>query len=284
MPSPETLTVPDPPRSNLEVPAEPLSADVETVEIWGLRLARVTTDETLDLVDRMIATGKPGFFITANLHYARLAAGDARLRRVNARAGFLVADGMPLVWYSRLRRRRLPERVTGADTIYRLCRRAAERGYRVFLLGGLPEVARQAAENLRRLWPELQIVGIETPMLSELSESEQAELIGRIRGAKADLLFAALGQPKGELWLAEHLDELGVPACVQIGASLDFVAGRVRRAPRWVQRIGAEWLWRIGQEPRRMIPRYTRDAIFLLRSVVADVLAGLWRKRSGAAG
>ena len=80
------------------------------------------------------------------------------------------------------------------------------------------------------------------------------------------------------------LDALGVPACVQIGASLDFVAGHVRRAPRWLQRIGAEWLWRIGQEPRRMIPRYTRDALFLLQAVVADMFAGLWRKRTGAAG
>lgn len=249
--------------------------ELPLAHVWGLSLTRITTDGLVDLVDRLIEIGRPSFFITANLHYARLAAQNSRLAEVNRRAAFLVADGMPLVWYSRWAGCPLPQRVTGADSIYRLCQRAAERGHRVFLLGGEGDVAQRAAENLRQLWPELEIVGIESPMLSELTADEHAALVRRINAAKPDLLFAALGQPKGELWLADNLDALGVPACVQIGATFDFVAGRVSRAPGWMQRTGAEWLYRIGQEPRRMVPRYFGDGVFLLKAV----LGGLFRKK-----
>ncbi len=251
-------------------------AAIERVCIWGLPLARVTHRQTLDLVDRLIALREPAFFITANLHYAMLASRDPRLGAVNRQASFLLADGMPMVWYSRLFGRPLPERVTGADLVYLLSERAAQRGHRLFLLGGGPGVAQAAAAELCRRYPGLAIAGIEAPDFARLSPQEHADLLGRIRDARPDLLFAALGQPKGELWLAENRLALGVPACVQVGASLDFVAGRVRRAPRWLQRIGLEWLWRAASEPRRLVPRYAADALFLVRAVAADSIAALW--------
>ena len=257
------------------VESTPIRSDAEgespsTVSVWGLSLAKITSNQLMDLVDRLIARRTPSYFITANLHYAMLSARDTRLAEVNRRAEFLVADGMPLVWYSRLRGCALPERVTGADNVYRLAERAAEQGYRLFLLGGLPEVTAAAARRLTELYPGLDVVGVESPMLDKLSPNEHAALIERIRRSEADLLFVAFGQPKGELWLAENVDKLGVPVCVQIGASLDFVAGRVRRAPRWIQRVGAEWLYRISREPRRMVPRYAADAWFMLRAVFRD--------------
>lgn len=247
-------------------------ASPPTVRVWGLSLARITSDELIDLVDRLIARREPSYFITANLHYAMLSARDPRLTEVNRRAALVVADGMPLVWYSRLRGDGLPERVTGADNVYRLAERAAAQGHSVFLLGGLPDVAQAAARRLSKLYPGLNLVGVESPMLGDLSVDEQAALIERVRRAAPDLLLVALGQPKGELWLADHVEALGVPVSVQIGASLDFVAGRVRRAPRWIQRIGGEWLWRISREPRRMIPRYTADAVFMVRAIIRDLL------------
>jgi len=261
--------------------ARPVAAgSFPEVWIWGVPLARLTYGETIDQVDRLIERGEPAFFVTANLHYAMLTDRDPRLRAVNDRAAFVVADGMPMVWYSRLARKRLPERVAGADLIYLLSRRAAERGHRVFMLGGAAEVAEKAADNLRRRYPGLKIVGVETPMLADLSAREHAELIRRISLAGPDLLFVAFGQPKGELWLAENYQALGVPACVQLGASFDFVAGRVSRAPRWVQRIGAEWVYRMRREPRRMIPRYFNDAVFLLKAVFRDIVSlfGSWRQ------
>ena len=243
-------------------------ASPETVEVLGLPLAQVTVAQTLEMIDHLIAERKPSFFITANLHYAKLCEKYPELNEVNKKAAFIVADGMPLVWSSWLKRKkqRLPERVTGADGIFHLSHLAAEHGYRLFLLGAAPAIAVRASEVLKNRFPGLNIAGIETPMLSELDENGEKKLIEKIRAAKPDILFAALGQPKGEIWLSKHIEELGIPVCVQIGASLDFAAGKLSRAPRWMQRIGTEWLYRLYQEPKRLLGRYVTDALFLIRN------------------
>jgi N-acetylglucosaminyldiphosphoundecaprenol N-acetyl-beta-D-mannosaminyltransferase len=262
------------------LPAEPTGdpSVADRTWIWGVPLAAVTFEATVDWVERMVRRGQPAFFITANLHYAALTDRDPRLQRVNRSAAFLVADGMPMVWYSRILGRPLPQRVSGADLLFLLCARAADRGYRVFLLGGAPGVADQAAELLQGRYPALQIVGTAAPELDQLSPEAHEDMIRRIRAAGTQLLLVAFGQPKGELWLAENLEALGVPACVQLGASFDFVTGRLRRAPVWMQRTGLEWLYRTSCEPKRLLPRYLADARFLLRAVSRDLLAAL-RKR-----
>ncbi|MBN2022418.1 MAG: WecB/TagA/CpsF family glycosyltransferase [Pirellulales bacterium] len=260
--------------------AEPLAPP--TVTVWGLPLARIDMDDLVDCVDRLVERRRPSFFITANLHYARLCRADRTLQDVNRRAAFLVADGMPLVWYSWLLRRPLPARVTGADAVYRLCQRAAERGHRVFLLGAAPEVARRAADILRGLFPGLNVVGVRSPAFAALSPDDHEQLVDEIRRTEPDVLFVALGQPKGERWLARHVEALGVPACVQVGAALDFIAGRVHRAPRWARRLGVEWLFRAVGEPRRLVPRYAADAAFLAGALARDLstaVRGLWRKK-----
>ncbi|MHC4402037.1 MAG: WecB/TagA/CpsF family glycosyltransferase [Planctomycetota bacterium] len=253
--------------------------NLDRVTVWGLPLARLTYRQTLDEVDCLIRRGEPAFFITANLNYAMLARRDERMRSVNDRAAFLLADGMPLVWYSRLLGKPLPERVAGADLISMLAERAAERAYRVFLLGGAGDVAEQVAGTFGRRYPGVRIVGVEAPMIDDLSEQQHEGLIARIRQARPDLLLVAFGQPKGELWLAENYQALGVPACVQLGASFDFVVGRTSRAPRWMQRTGLEWLHRIGCEPRRMIPRYLRNAAFLVTAIARDLVSVFWKRR-----
>ena len=239
---------------------------MDRIVVLGLPLARLDYAGTLDEVDRLIGRGQPAFFITANLHYARLSDRDPRLAAVNRMAAFLVADGWPLVWVSRLGPKPLPERVAGSDLIYSLCQRAAQRGYRVFFLGGAAGVAQASADRLSRCCPGLQVVGIEAPELDHLSPGEHAAMMARIRRAAPDLLLVAFGQPKGELWLAENYRRLGVPACVQVGASFDFVAGRVARAPRWLRRVGLEWLYRVLREPARLAGRYCGDAMFLVKA------------------
>jgi N-acetylglucosaminyldiphosphoundecaprenol N-acetyl-beta-D-mannosaminyltransferase len=241
------------------------------IELWGLRLLPVSFDQAVDEVDRLIESRQPGYFITANLNYAMLTEREPRLADVNRNAAFIVADGMPLVWYSRWVGRPLPQRVAGSDLIYALCRRAAERGHRVFFLGGAPGVAEEAADRLCRLYPGLTIAGVEVPPFRPMSQDEHLRLLERIRTAQTDVLFVALGQPKGEIWLHENYQALGVPACVQLGASFDFVAGRVPRAPRWLQRLCLEWAYRIWREPRRMLPRYAANTWFLARA--------WWRRR-----
>ncbi len=243
---------------------------IKPVQVWGVPLMPYTFAQALDQFDRLIQSGQPHYVITANVHYAMLTE-KHNLEALNQGAAFILADGMPLVWASRWRQRRLPERVAGSDLIWALCTRAAERGYRVFLLGGAPGVGEEAAKRLRDRFPSLQVVGIECPPFRPLTPEEQAEMIGRIRQARPDLLFVAFGQPKGEQWIAEHLAELSVPVCMQVGASLDFVAGRVPRAPRLIQRIGLEWAYRLYREPRRLLLRYVANAWFVFRRVVRDV-------------
>ncbi len=260
------------PQSVLRSTAESLD-HWETVRIWGLPLARLGLRQTVDAVGLLVERRRPSLFITANLQYAMLSSHDPRLAAVNRTAAFLVADGMPMVWYSRLVGRPLPERVAGSDLIYALCHRAAQRGHRVFFLGGQPGAAADAATTLSWMYPGLQVAGVEAPQLDSFSPEEHRALAGRIRDARPDVLFAALGQPKGELWLAQYLDALEVPACVQVGASFDFVAGRAARAPRWMQRIGLEWLHRLIGDPRRLGPRYAKNAWFLAKAVIGDVAA-----------
>lgn len=247
---------------------------VPVADVWGLPLARLSFGQIVDLVERLIEGGRPSFFITANLHYAMLCDRDPRLRELNRRAAFLVADGMPLVWYSRFIGAPIPERVTGADLVWHLCARAAVTGHRVFLLGGEPGVGQEAAGLLVRRYPGLQIVGVESPPYGSWSAEQNLAIVRCVSRARPDLLIAALGQPKGELWLDVHLEALGVPACVQVGGSLDFVVGRTRRAPVWLQRTSLEWLYRVLQEPRRLGPRYAADAWFLAKAMARHARGG----------
>jgi N-acetylglucosaminyldiphosphoundecaprenol N-acetyl-beta-D-mannosaminyltransferase len=236
-------------------------------------LAPINFRQTLEAVDALIRAGKPTYFITANLHYAMVTASDPRIPPLNQRAAFVLTDGMPLVWASLWRERRVPERVAGSDLVPALCGWAAQHGYRVFFLGGAPGIAEAAARKLQEQHPNLIVAGFAAPSLDSMSADDLTALVAQIRDARPHLLLAAFGQPKGELWLAEHLEAFGVPVSVQIGASLDFVAGKVPRSPLWMQRSGLEWVYRLYREPRRLMFRYLRNSLFALRMLVRDAFA-----------
>jgi N-acetylglucosaminyldiphosphoundecaprenol N-acetyl-beta-D-mannosaminyltransferase len=227
----------------------------------------LTLEDSVGAVSRLIREGRPSFFITANTHYAMLTEQWPDLRAINERAAFIVADGKPLVWAARLQGSPLPERVAGSDLIFRLSEQAAREGFRVFFLGGGEGVAEEAARRLEGRYPGLQVVGTSCPPYRELTADEHAALIEEVRAASPDLLIAAFTMPKGERWLSANLEALGVPVVVNVGAAIDFAAGRVRRAPRWMQRTGMEWAFRLWLEPRRLVGRYARNAWFILRKV-----------------
>ena len=242
----------------------------EPSTVWGLPLAPLTRQEAIDRVDQLIRARVPSYFITANLHYAMLTAEVAELDAINQNAAFILADGAPLVVASRRTNNPVPERVAGSDLIYDLCQLAAERAYGIFLLGGPPGIAVAASEILKTRYPGLRIVGTACPEADELTEPKVENLIASIRATRPDLLFVALGQPKGEFWLARHLAALDVPVAAQIGATLEFVAGRIQRAPRFLQRLSLEWAFRIYTDPRRLGPRYWKNARFLARQILRD--------------
>ena len=238
------------------------------VDVWGLPLAKVTLGGTLAYLDQRIRSGVPGYFITANLNWAMLVDQDPALLDIGRQASLVTCDGMPLLWWSRILGDPLPERVAGSELIYAIAKWAANRGYRIFFLGGAPGVAGKAAQTLRDRYPGLQVAGVESPPFRPLTEEEEQRLVQQIRGTAPDIIFVAFGQPKGERWIAQHYRDLAAPVTVQLGASFDFVAGGVPRAPRWVQRSGMEWLYRTYQEPRRLTMRYARNAFFLGKSIL----------------
>jgi N-acetylglucosaminyldiphosphoundecaprenol N-acetyl-beta-D-mannosaminyltransferase len=244
-------------------------------KVWGIDFHSVTMEQTLRLIDDIILVRKPTYAVTANLNYAMLCHRSSRLREFTQRSGLVLCDGMPILWRSRWNKVKLPERVAGADLIYRLAERSQQRGHRIYLYGAAEGVAEKTAAKLQRLYPGCKIVGHMCPPFRNLSEAESRAQIDSIRQTAPDILLIALGQPKGEFWIEDHLQQLQVPLCIQLGASFDFVAGTAKRAPKIFQRIGLEWLYRALSDPKRLVPRYAQNALFLFKSVQADLIAAL---------
>ncbi len=244
------------------------------VQVWGVPFAPLTLTQAVDAVDSLIKRGEPSYFITANLHYVMLTHQHPDLAAINRNAAFILADGAPIVKAARGFTAPLPERVAGSDMIFDLCELAARKGYRLFLLGAPPGVAEEAAAALAAKYPGLTIAGTACPPFRKLSEEEHEALLAEIRNARPDMLFIAFGQPKGERWISENLARIGVPVAVQVGASLEFAAGKFDRAPRWMQKSGLEWVFRMLQEPRRLTSRYATNAAFLMRLKLRQALRG----------
>ena len=169
-------------------------------------------------------------------------------------ADFVTADGMPIVLLSKLLRRPLPARVTGADMVPAICRRCAEEGLSVYVLGGDKDAVEEAFRKLKVESLKLKVVGID-PAFVKLDE-DQPEIVERINAAKPDILFVALGNPKQELWMGRNKAKVDAGVMIGIGGTFNFIAGRVKRAPRWMQKSGLEWVYRIVQEPGRLWRRY----------------------------
>ncbi len=240
--------------------ARPARATVRPpIAIMGVPFDNVTKQEALVLIEQMLASRQPHYLVTANVDFLVQARHDVELHRILADAHLVLCDGTPLVWASRILGNRLPERVAGADLVPLLIRVAAEKGYRLFLLGSTPESAAKAVEKLHARYPSLTIAGHYSPPFRQLLEMDHEEIRRRIIDAKADILLVSFGCPKQEKWMWMHYRSLPVPVSVGVGATIDFLAGQVKRAPVWMQKTGTEWLFRLLQEPRRLFRRYMKD-------------------------
>jgi len=237
------------------------------VALLGVAFDNLTLRETVDRIEEMIASRLPHYVATANVDFLALARRDEQLQRILLNAPLVLCDGTPLVWASRLFGNTLPERVAGADVMPELIRLAARKNYRLFFLGATEEVNACAIAKLRLEFPSIEISHF-SPPFRPLSEKDNAEIVRRIRASKPDMLFVAFGCPKAEKWIAKHYHELSVPVAMGVGATIDFLAGRVKRAPHWMQHSGTEWLYRLSQEPRRLFKRYANDLWFFGTAMV----------------
>ena len=234
----------------------------ERIIIGDLPLDRVTLEGALDEMDRLVRAGQGGTVFTPNVDHVVLSKHNPRFRAAYASASLSLVDGTPVLWAARLLGQPLPAKISGSDLVLPLMERAAQKGHRVYFLGGDPGVAERAKAVLERRFPALQVVGIDDARIHV--DSIEKDVLQRIRDAKPDLVLVALGAPKQEIFSNEQRETLKPAVLLGIGASLDFIAGSRRRAPGWVSSVGLEWLYRLVQEPRRLAGRYLlRDPEFL---------------------
>lgn len=231
------------------------------VNLNGALIDQVDFAAAQERIRAFLRVGAAHQVVTVNLDFLSIAERDAHFRDTINRADLAVADGMPLVWASRLTDQPLPERIAGVDLVDTSCQIAAQTAAGVFLLGAGPGIAAQAGRNMEALYPGLRIAGVYSPPFGRLTAQENERIVQVVRDARPGFLFVAMGAPRQDLWIRAHLAQLGVPVCMGVGCVLDLLAGNVTRAPDWMQRSGLEWAFRLGQEPRRLWRRYLVDDV-----------------------
>jgi N-acetylglucosaminyldiphosphoundecaprenol N-acetyl-beta-D-mannosaminyltransferase len=260
----------------------PASESLPSIELCGVRILALRERECAELVIARAAGGRGGKLATPNVDFLRQCASDASLRELLQGFDVVVADGMPLIWASRLQGTPLPERVAGSNLISLLAAGAAEKGLSVFMLGGDPGTAEAAAAVLVERHPTLRIAGCHCPPFGFERDARAREVIrSALAAAQPDIVFVAMGFPKSEKLAAELAPLLPRAWWVAVGISFSFLCGRVRRAPPWMQRAGLEWLHRLTQEPKRLGRRYLVYGVpFALRLLGGAALARLRRSHA----
>ena len=226
----------------------------ERAELLGLRFDTLTMDATVArCLELCRAPRASHMIITANAHHLCMMSRDPELARACRGGHLILADGMSVVWALRISGQQVPERVAGVDLMERLLAEAGTRGLRVYFLGAKREVAAALAKQSRAMYPGLGIAGFRD---GYFGPDDHQAIIDEIRASGAHMLFVGMPTPFKEIWCKRHLERLDVPVIVGVGGSFDVLAGFIKRAPRWVQSVGFEWLWRLLMEPRKLWKRY----------------------------
>lgn len=252
------------------------------VLIDGLAFDDVTVEEaTRRIVELAKKRDKPRYVCTGNLDHLAIAADDAEFRRAYENADFVVADGAPVVWLSRLGGTPLKERVAGSDLFWTLGRASEEDGVTLFFLGGVPGAAEAAKAELEKRFPGVKVVGTYCPPFETFgTKEEQDRIASEVKEASPDILLVAFGAPKQEKWIAANKDRLGVPVSIGVGGSFEMAAGMLKRAPVWMRNVGLEWFYRFSQEPRRLFQRYiVRDVPHLGKATIRTALGRVRPRR-----
>ncbi|MDR3709353.1 MAG: WecB/TagA/CpsF family glycosyltransferase [Capsulimonadaceae bacterium] len=244
--------------------------------IGGIYFDNVTMEEAVESIRDMARGGTgPHLVCTANLDHLASLRKDSEFRDIYTTADLILADGMPIVWVSKFGPVPLKERVAGSDLLFSLAAESERSGLKLFFLGGKPGAASKTAEIFARKYPGIKIVGADCPDPCVLNTPEEdARICDLVTSSGTDVLLVGFGAPKQEKWISAHRDSLKVPVSIGVGAAFDMAAGMVRRAPRWMQRSGLEWAFRLIQEPRRLYGRYLGNdlpyLVHLLRESIRE--------------
>ncbi|CAM2077818.1 MAG: WecB/TagA/CpsF family glycosyltransferase [uncultured Clostridium sp.] len=238
------------------------------IKFLNTEVDNLTMNEAVQKIEQLILSKKPSYVVTPNVDHIVKLEKDKEFQEVYKEADLILTDGMPLIWISKMKKTPIKEKVSGSDLFPEVCKLAANKGYKVFLLGAAEGVAAKAAENLKEKYKGLNIVGTYSPSYGfEKNEEEIQQIIKMINEVKPEVLAVGLGAPKQEKFLYNYRNQLNVPVALAIGASIDFEAGNIDRAPEWMQRSGLEWFYRLCKEPKRMFKRYLVDDMKIFKLV-----------------
>ncbi len=236
------------------------------VNVLGVGISAINLDSAVAIIGQALEERTRGYVCVTGVHGVTEARSDPAFRAILNDAFLNTPDGMPMVWMGKMRGFRQMGRVYGPDLMLAVCDYTASRGLTHFLYGGAPGVAEELKRRLEQRVPGLRIVGTLTPPFRPLTPVEEADLAGRLKALRPDIFWVGLSTPKQEKFMAQYWQRLEATLFFGVGAAFDFHAGRLRQAPRWMQRSGLEWLFRLGCEPRRLSRRYLKNnPLFLAR-------------------
>lgn len=228
----------------------------------------VNMNEAIQAIEDMIASEKKSYIVAINVDVVMKIENDSYLKKITDGADMVLVDGKPLEWIAKWHKRPIKAKISGSDLVPFLCKRAAEKGYSIFIIGGKEGIAKKAQVNLERDLPGIKIVGTYAPPFGfEKDDKELNRINEMISSAHPDLLIACFGCPKQEKWIYENYQKYGAKVSVCAGATVDFLAGNVNRAPKWMSDHGFEWFYRFLQEPKRMFKRYFIDDMKILKLI-----------------
>jgi N-acetylglucosaminyldiphosphoundecaprenol N-acetyl-beta-D-mannosaminyltransferase len=234
------------------------------LNILGVHVSAINMCQALETIDGWLARRESHYVCVTPAHVIMDCYWNPDLRSLFNASGLTTPDGMSIVWLLKLHGYRNVSRVYGADLMLEVCRISEAKQWRHFFYGGAPSVADALADRLLARFPHLQIAGIYSPPFRPLTDAENRAITERINASQADIVWIGISSPKQEQWMAAHSGTVGAPVMIGVGAAFDFLSGRKKQAPAWVQRAGLEWLFRLGSEPRRLWRRYSQYPLFVL--------------------
>lgn len=236
---------------------------VQRQSILGVQVSVINMQIALMQIETWLKDRSPNYVCVTPAHSLMECQRDSALREIFNRAGMVTPDGMAVVWLLHLKGHKQVGRVYGPDLLQEACAHGLERGWRHFFLGGEPESLDALVTRLQRQYPGLNVAGKYAPPFRPLSLEEAEGIVSAVNASQADILWIGLGSPRQEIWMWEHLGKLQTPIMVGVGAAFDFLSGKKRQAPKWIQRTGLEWFFRLFTEPRRLWPRYRQYPLFV---------------------
>ena len=245
---------------------------LQRFNVLGVNVCALNIPMALDTIAKWIADRDPNYVTVTGVHGVMESQADEDLRRIHNEAGMVTPDGMPMVWIGKKRGFDFMDRVYGPDLMLEVCEASKEAGYKHFFYGGDEGVPELLRDKLTERFPGLQVTGTYSPPFRPLTEEEETEVIRMINDSGADIVWVGLSTPKQERWMAHYITRLNAPVLIGVGAAFDFHAGLKKQAPRWIQRSGFEWLYRLLSEPRRLWRRYLKNNLSFIYLIVLQAL------------